>query len=132
MIDTQTYAARQETTRAHLDEAGIDLLVAYADVWRPGSVFYLTNWREAAGGISQAWCVFLLPRRGKSMLLVGFEMVLPAEQIAVTDRVERSDRLAAALADVQRELSPRRVGLVGENILPLSVYRQLETGLAQA
>lgn len=132
MIDAQTYAARQETTRAHLDEAGIDLLVAYADVWRPGSVFYLTNWREAAGGISQAWCLFLLPRRGKSMLLVGFEMVLPAEQIAVTDRVERSDRLAAALADVQRELRPERVGLVGENILPLSVYRQLETALSNA
>jgi Xaa-Pro aminopeptidase len=112
-------------------DAGIDLIAVYADVWRPGNVFYLTNWREPAGGISQAWCLFLLPIRGESVLLVGFETTLQAPEIAVMDRVERSDHLDTVLADVRQTLRPRRVGLVGENLLPLATYRQLATGLGE-
>jgi Xaa-Pro aminopeptidase len=47
------------------------------------------------------------------------------------DRVERSDRLDAVLADVRHSLRPQRVGLIGENLLPLATYRQLATGLAE-
>jgi Xaa-Pro aminopeptidase len=98
-------------------------------VWRPGNVFYLTNWREPAGGISQAWCLFLLPTQGDSILLVGFETTLQAPDIAVMDRVERSDRLSVVLTDIRQKFHPRRVGLIGENLLPLATYRQVFAGL---
>src|SRR5262245_17328633 len=111
MIDRATFAERQERLRAAMAEAGIDLVAAFADVWRPGNVFYLTNWQEPAGGISQSWCLFLLPARGESILLVGFETTLQAPEIAVMDRVERSDRLDAVLTDVRQMVQPRRVGL---------------------
>ena len=129
MIGRETYAARQQRLRADMADAGIDVIAAYADVWRPGNVFYLTNWREPAGGISQAWCLFLLPIRGESILLVGFETTLQAPEIAVMDRVERSDRLDAVLGHVKRASRPRRVGLIGEHLLPLAIYRQLAAGL---
>jgi Xaa-Pro aminopeptidase len=129
MIDGATFVDRQQKLRTAMAEAGIDLVAAYADVWRPGNVFYLTNWREPAGGISQAWCLFLLPTQGDSILLVGFETTLQAPDIAVMDRVERSDRLSVVLNDVRQKFHPRRVGLIGENLLPLATYRQLTAGL---
>lgn len=129
MLDRATFADRQERLRAAMAEADLDLVAAFADVWRPGNVFYLTNWREPAGGISQSWCLFLLPARGESILLVGFETTLQAPEIAVMDRVERSDRLDAVLAEVRQAVRPRRVGLIGENLLPLATYRQLAAGL---
>src|SRR5262245_59833711 len=121
MIDSTTFADRQQRLRGAMAEACIDLVAVYADVWRPGHVFYLTNWREPAGGISQSWCLFLLPSEGESVLLVGFETTLQAPEIAVMDRVERSDRLDAVLADIRQKFHPRRVGLIGENLLPLEI-----------
>jgi Xaa-Pro aminopeptidase len=130
VIERAVFAQRQNKLRHEMDAAGLDLVVAYADVWRPGNVFYLTNWREPAGGISQAWCLFLLPREGESILLVGFETTLQAPEIAVMDRVERSDRIDSVLRDVRSTLNPAKFGLIGENLLPISIYRQIESAFA--
>lgn len=125
MVSPATFRQRQEQLRADMESAGVDLVIAYADVWRPGNVFYLTNWRQPAGGISQAWCLLLLPLNGPSTLLVGFETTLQGPEIAVVDQVERSDQITELLAALNRSLRPQRIGLIGIDLLPLQTYRQI-------
>ena len=64
MIASSTYTDRQQRLRTAMEDVGFDLVAVYADVRCPGNVFYLTNWREPAGGINQAWCLFLMALNG--------------------------------------------------------------------
>ena len=129
-------ARLQEALRARELPALLAIGSAFYD--RPGPVAYLSGhfppfpnsvFSGAARGLGHA-CI-LVPADGEPTLLVdtrGYRRDL----VTLPD-VRLSNDLVAALANLLRErgLATATVGLAGEDIFPLALYRDLQAGLPQ-
>lgn len=127
MDEASTYTNRLRELIDLKRHEKVDAIIVYSDVWRCGNTQYFTGWWPTGGGISQS-SVFLIvkPDDGFSML-VGFEQINDARPRIPSVEVASSDELSQSLDAIRPR--PRRVGLVGINILPATYMALLRNVL---
>jgi Xaa-Pro aminopeptidase len=137
-IDPQEIRERQVRAADLAGGAGHDALFVVGRSFydRPGDLAYLTNhfppfpttvFSEGNRGMGHA--AFLLPVAGDPVLLTDARRHRP--DLVVVDDVRATDDLGAGMIAVLKEkgLSKGRVGLVGDDILPAAIDRQIAAAL---
>ena len=122
------YTERINNLMRDMDEQGIDCLMVVSDIWRPGNIYYTTGFLPACGGVSQAWEFLFLARNMPPQLIVGFELVLSAQQIVDPSvKVVPSTEIESTFQSVANHLDNDAViGIVGMNILYTEFYLRLQ------
>ncbi|MEW6047179.1 MAG: Xaa-Pro peptidase family protein [Bacillota bacterium] len=129
---------RQERVRRRLLQAGLDALLVVGRSFydRVGDLAYLTNhfppfpatvFSGQQKGLGHG--LLLLPGEGPTALVIDGRAY--REELVVADEVRGGSDLGAVLAELLRErrLATARIGLVGEDILPLAMFRALTQAL---
>lgn len=137
-ISREEVLARQEAVRQRLAGAGLDglLVVGRSFYDRAGDLAYLTNhfppfpatvFSGHQKGLGHG--LFLLTPSGPTVLIVDGRAY--REDMVVADEVRAGSDLAAVLVHLlrQRGLATARIGLVGEDILPVAMWRALTQAL---
>ncbi len=137
-IEREEIRERQAHARYLAGEAGYDALLVVGRSFydRPGDLAYLTNhfppfpttvFSEGNRGMGHA--VFLLPVAGDPVLLTDARRHRP--DLVVVDDVRATNDLGQGVIDLleERNLSSARIGLVGDDILPAYIDRQIATAL---
>lgn len=132
--------ARMKRVREAAAARGLDavLVVGRSFYDRPGNLAYLTNhfppfpatvFSGTIRGLGHAF--LLLPVEGDPVLLVDGRAY--RRDLVVVEEIWQSNDMAAGLVDLltDRRVATGRVGLVGEDILPYALYRDLTAGLPQ-
>ena len=140
-IDRSEILARQEKARAAAQNAGYDALLVIGRSFydRPGDLAYLSNhlppfptavFSEVNQGMGHAF--FLLPVEGETTLITDPRRW--REDLIVADEARAASDLAAAAIERIREtnLATKRIGMVGDDILPAPFDRRLRSELPEA
>ncbi len=140
-IPLAEFEARRARSQKAAAQRGLDglLVVGRAFYDRPGHLAYLTNhfppfptmadleeWRGMGHGF------LVLPCRGEPTLIVDGRAY--RDDLVAVDDVRLDTNLPRAVAEVVREkgLAGGRLGVVGWDLLPVSMYRALRTALPEA
>ena len=137
-IEADEIRARQSKARRLTEQAGYDALFVVGRSFydRPGDLAYLTNhfppfpttvFSEGNRGMGHA--AFFLPVGGDPVLLTDARR--HRADLVVVDDVRATDDLGAAMVALlqERGLAQGRVGLVGDDILPAAIDRQIRIDL---
>ena len=133
--DLAEHGGRIEKVRAILQEKDLDFAFVYYDEFNVGNGWYLTAWcpQFESGAV-------LVPREGKPLILGGPESEPFAQQdsaiketrnlpVFMVPDEEYPNATIISFADLFAEISQkqqiRRVGMVGLDQMPVSVYRQI-------
>jgi Xaa-Pro aminopeptidase len=133
--DLAEHGGRIEKVRAILHEKDLDFAFVYYDEFNVGNGWYLTAWcpQFESGAV-------LVPREGQPMILGGPESEPFARQdsaiketrnlpVFMVPDEEYPNATIISFADLFAEISNRqqirRVGMVGLDQMPVSVYRQI-------
>src|SRR5919112_4490601 len=138
MIERDEVLTRQEAARAAAEAAGYDALLVIGRSFydRPGDLAYLTNhfppfpstvFTDEQRGFGHG--IFLLPVRGQPILLTDPRK--HRSDLVAVDDVRPAANLSAATVDLLRErsLDSARVGMIGDDILPAAMDRDIRTAL---
>ncbi|MEQ9191229.1 MAG: M24 family metallopeptidase [Alphaproteobacteria bacterium] len=98
-----------------------------------GDVYYLTNYYAGGGQFPDSahenargfYAVILRPDE-KPEVVSNFPPYLPT---FATDRFTHNRDVVAGVVEALKSSGARRIALVGENLLPVKYFRQMETGL---
>lgn len=133
-ISAEEIRGRQELARQAAAGAGYDALLVVGRSFydRPGDLAYLTNhfppfpttvFSEGNRGMGHA--IFLLPVLGEPVLLTDARKHRP--DLVVVDDVRAAGDLGAGLIALLQEtfLEDGNIGLIGDDILPAAIDRQL-------
>lgn len=137
-ISAEEIRGRQELARRRAAAAGLDALIVVGRSFydRPGDLAYLTNhfppfpttvFSEGNRGMGHA--ILLLPVVGEPVLLTDARKHRP--DLVAVDDVRAAGDLGAALIELLREtyLEDADIGLVGDDILPAAIDRQIMSEL---
>jgi Xaa-Pro aminopeptidase len=134
---------RQEHTRELVGQEKLDVVMAVgrSAYDRPGHLAYLTNhfppfpstpFTETDRGMGYG--IFLLPVKGEATLLIDrhSQASLRKDVVAVDD-VRVAPDMIASLVDwmKERQLETGKIGIMGEDLLPATIYRHLVAELPQ-
>jgi Xaa-Pro aminopeptidase len=145
-IPESEFQLRWERLQASMADAGLDMLIAYADdhaVAGPGHARYLADFAPHFEPV----CV-LLPAAGAPLLLSGPEtetfaqLTARVKDVRVIQEFTHPDEeypfttlvgLRDVIAEASRRagVSPRRVGLAGMELMPLKIYQALERAFSE-
>lgn len=126
-IDRRLARARERTKGA-----GLDALFIFSDEYRPGHARYYTDF-TTINMIEESSHAIYLPLAGDPVAWVGPLNTFAARR----DSLIRDVRNIFGLESDIRELVAgsaqpiRRVGLVGENLIPVATFRMLSAGLGE-
>lgn len=137
-ISRAEFEQRQARTQAAVRERGWRGLLAVGRSFydRPGHVAYLTNhfppfptMPDLGGWQGMGHAVLVVPGQGEPILVVDGRAYRP--DLVAIDDVRLDNNLPRAVADAMRELGLDNgtVGIVGDDILPVSMYRALSERL---
>lgn len=124
------YDRRLAAVREEMAAEEYDLLVVYADEYRVGDGFYLSNFKPI-NVLEEAHQVVLVPIDEEPVLLTGALNAHGARERSWIDDVRPFGDLAETLSDVaDRSGGLSRVGLAGEELFPVRWYDVLESSLS--
>lgn len=141
MITHEEILSRQERARADASAAGYDALLVIGRSFydRPGDLAYLTNhfppfpatvFTEEHRGLGHG--ILLLPVTGEPTLITD-PRKHRADLVPIKDTRATANLMAMAIdLLLERGLERGRIGLVGEDILPTPMYRELRERLPDA
>jgi len=141
MIDRAEIEERQSRARELAERAGYDALLVIGRSFydRPGDLAYLTNhfppfpttvFTEAHRGLGHG--ILILPVRGEPVLITD-PRKHRADLVAIDDVRATSDLMALAIAVLRdKDLASGSIGVVGDDILPAPMDRDLRRELTQA
>jgi Xaa-Pro aminopeptidase len=129
-LKAEDFERRIESTRERMRKAGLDALFIYSDEYRPGHALYYTNFRTINMVEESSHAVYL-PLEGSPVAFTGPLNAFAARRDSFVKDVRPIPKLEEEIRElVKASPSPmNRVGLVGENVMPLTIYRRLATGL---
>jgi Xaa-Pro aminopeptidase len=137
------FLERQERTRELVGQEKLDavIVVGRSAYDRPGHLAYLTNhfppfpstpFTETDRGMGYG--IFLLPMKGEATLLIDrqSQASLRKDVVAVDD-VRVAPDMITSLVDLlkERKLEAGRLGVMGEDLLPATIYRHVVAELPQ-
>ena len=132
-ISSAEFAQRTKRLRAKMKQAGLDALIVFADEYRPGHGTYLTGYKPLNLIEESPQLVFLIGDQAPSVL-IGRLNSYAAKDIIWTPDVRPIHRAAEFVPDICRAISdrPARVGLIGDNLLPVSKFELIKAALPKA
>lgn len=129
-LKDMVFENRVLTLKKKMKEQHIELMLVYSDVWRRNNVAYLTDYCSGAGGIGQAWNMLMLPIDEAPILLTGFEMTGDAAlQARLVKQFLPSYALGAELTKFANMHNPKKVGIIGNEIISHKIYSVIATAL---
>ena len=124
------YDRRLDAVREAMGECGYDVFVAYADEYRPGDTFYLSNFKPI-NVLEEAHQLVVMPIDQEPVMVTGTLNSYAAQERTWIDDVRPFTELQEALADVRdRADGVSTVGLAGEALLPVRLYETITSVLA--
>ncbi|MCU1606656.1 MAG: aminopeptidase family protein [Modestobacter sp.] len=124
------FALRIERTRTRMAAEGLDALFIFSDEYRPGHAMYFTGF-QTINMIEESSHAIWLPLEGDLRAFTGPLNTFAARRDSYVGDVRPipglEQEIRQLVADSARPI--RRVGLVGENLLPLATWRMLSAGL---
>ena len=142
-ISRNEFLQRQERTLNLIDQEQLDavMVVGRSAYDRPGHLAYLSNhfppfpstpFTETDRGMGYG--IFLLPVKGEATLLIDrhSQASLRKDLVAVDD-VRVAPDMIASLVDwlKERKVEAGKIGIMGEDLLPATIYRHLVAELPQ-
>lgn len=123
------YDRRIDAVREAMAEKGYDLFVVYADEYRVGDGFYLSNFKPI-NVLEEAHQLVVVPMDEEPVLLTGTLNSHGARERAWIDDVRPFADLTETLSEVvDRSDGVTTVGLAGEKLMPVREYGKLEAAL---
>jgi Xaa-Pro aminopeptidase len=112
---------------------GLDALVVYSDEYRSGHGTYLTNYKPI-NVVEESPQLVVLVGDQPPTLLLGRLNLYAAKDVVWMDQVLPIHRASEFLPDIFRSLAgrPVRIGLVGDNLLPVSLYETIRDAVPRA
>jgi Xaa-Pro aminopeptidase len=129
-LTAEDFERRIESTQERMRGSGLDALFIYSDEYRPGHALYYTNFRTI-NMIEESSHAIYLPLEGNPVAFTGPLNTFAARRDSFIKDVRPIPGLEKEIRELV-EASPRpinRVGLVGEDVMPLTTYRMLAAGL---
>ena len=132
-ISREELEGRVARLRGAMQSQGLDALVVYSDEYRTGNTTYLTNYKPI-NVIEESPQVVLLVEDRPPVVLIGRLNSFAAKAKTWVQDVRPIHRAGEYLPDLLAPLSGRqaRVGLIGENLMPLSFFEHLRQALPGA
>ncbi|GGG03137.1 M24 family metallopeptidase [Paenibacillus abyssi] len=122
---------RVSRTREKMKEAGLDALFVYSDEYHPGYSMYYTNFRTI-NCIEESAHALLIPLEGEIQAFLGNLNRFAAKRFSWVKNVHNIYEMKALLpkliSNIPHEV--KTVGVVGEELFPISLYREMERALA--
>lgn len=120
---------RISLTRQRMQEENLDALFIFSDEYRPGHAMYYTGF-QTVNMIEESSHAIWLPLDGKPVAFTGPLNTFAARRDSHIQDVRPITGLETEIRDIIAD-GPviRRVGIVGENLLPLATWRMLDAGL---
>ncbi len=127
-ISAAEYAARLQTTRQRVADAGLSALLAYGDCWRGANITYFTEFRPLDGVLDLFMGLLALPLDGDPTLFVS-EMCVPYAQSVTAFPVKRLAELPATLKALASRVGRGRIGLAGAPYIAGKLLDQIRAEL---
>jgi Xaa-Pro aminopeptidase len=129
-ITPEEYADRIRRTRHRMAAEELDALFIFSDEYRPGHAMYYTGFRTV-NMIEESSEAVYLPLEGDPVVFTGSLNTFAARRDSMIPDVRAVPRLAEEIRKLVAGSSRpvRRVGLVGDDLMPLKTFRMLQDGL---
>jgi Xaa-Pro aminopeptidase len=132
-ISRAEFEQRIKRLRNKMKEEGLDALVVFADEYRPGHATYLTGYRPINLIEESPQLVFLVGDE-PPIVLIGRLNSYAAKDIIWMEDVRPIHRDEEYIPQIVRSIAdrPARVGLIGDNLLPVSRFNVIKKALPKA
>jgi len=128
-IATEELQKRVTRAKKLMMREKFDALVVYADEWRSGNVYYFVPYRAFDGLGTASMNVLLLPIEREPTLFVCSNFLSVARQQSWFSEVESLENLSYYLTRFNTKSKPNKVGIVGRDFCPFSVYEKVKNAL---
>lgn len=115
------YHRRVQAVQQAMAREGYDLFIVYSDEYRPGNGTYLTNYKPI-NVIEEAPQMVLVPRDGEPIALMGRLNTFGAREVSWVKDIRPISELTETLRELQARHKVARVGLAGQQLLPVKFY----------
>ena len=128
-VNSTEFSRRVERTRLKMKEAGLDALFIYSDEYHPGYSMYYTNHRTI-NCIEESAHALFLPIEGEIQAFLGNLNRFAAKRFSWVKNVHNIYELRTELPKLVQALGypVKKIGVVGEELFPISLYREMEKG----
>ncbi len=132
-IGREEFEDRIRRLRTAMAAETLDAVVAYSDEYRTGNTTYLTNYKPI-NVIEESPQVVVLVEDRPPVVLIGRLNSYAAKAQTWIDDVRPIHLASESLPDLLRPLTgrPARVGLIGDNLMPVSFFEKLQQALPGA
>lgn len=132
-ITQQELMSRTEKLRQKMKEAELDALVVFSDEYRSGHATYLTNYKPI-NLVEESPQVVVLIGDLPPVLFIGRLNYYAAQDVIWMQDVRPIHKISDFLPDVFAPVSGQasRVGLVGDNLLPVTLYEKIRQAIPKA
>ncbi|MDX1746355.1 MAG: Xaa-Pro peptidase family protein [Halobacteriales archaeon] len=117
------YDNRIAALREEMAAKEYDVFVVYADEYRPGDAFYLSNFKPI-NVLEEAHQMVVVPLDADPILLTGTLNSYGARERSWVEDVRPFDTLPETLAEVVEVQDAETVGLAGEKLFPVRYYER--------
>ncbi|MBV8525297.1 MAG: aminopeptidase P family protein [Acetobacteraceae bacterium] len=132
-ISSAEFEQRTERLRDKMKAAGLDALIIFADEYRPGHATYLTGYKPINLIEESPQLVFLVGDQAPAVLIGRLNSYAARDIIWMPD-VRPIHRAEEFIPDICRSIRerPARIGLIGDNLLPVSKFEIIKRSLPKA
>ena len=132
-ISRAEFEERTRRLRGKMKEAGLDAIVVFSDEYRSGHSTYLTGYKPLNQIEESPQLVFLVGDE-PPVVLIGRLNAYAARTIIWCEDVRPVHRAEEFVPQIVRSIAGResRVGLVGDNLLPVSLFEVIRKALPKA
>jgi Xaa-Pro dipeptidase len=132
-ISRAEFEERTRRLREKVKADGLDALIVFSDEYRPGHATYLTGYKPINLIEESPQLVFLVEDQAP-VVLIGRLNSYAAKDITWIDDVRPVHRAAESIPEICRTIKDRaaRVGLIGDNLLPVSMFETIKQSLPKA
>ncbi len=122
-IQPAEYEGRSTRLRAKMKQEGLDALIVFSDEYRSGHGTYLTGYKPI-NVVEESPQVVMYVGDTPPTTILGRLNLYAARDVIWTKDVRPYHKAAEIVPDVFRSLvdRPARVGLVGDNLLPMNLF----------
>ena len=128
-IPVSEYKDRVRAIRQRMEGQELDALFIFSDEYRCGNTLYVTGYKPI-NVIEESPQAVFLPLNGDPLVFLGHINAQSARQVSWIEDIYSTGELYEKLSPYAK--GRQRIGMVGENLLPLTIYRELQRAFPAA
>ena len=132
-INHSEYESRSQRLREKMKREDLDALIVFSDEYRSGHGTYLTGYKPI-NVVEESPQVVMYVRDAPPTTILGRLNLYAAKDVIWSKDVRAYHKAAEIIPDVFRPIAgrPARVGLIGDNLLPMNLFALFRDALPQA